>query len=156
MSKPRAHPYTYLTQKHRKACMSLWQKLLIKENCSSSLVLRYSEKFLWSVPITLPMQTTKYVFTGRLKLINVYCMRSETYVAFDDINGFNQSVGTKFCLLSIEGALLVKADPGKRRYRGLLSYTGSKGESYFIQTGEYRLTSLTAEERHCNGRWTDV
>lgn len=39
--------------------------------------------------------------TRKFKMIGVYSMLSESYLAFGDTNAFNQCVGTKFCLLSV-------------------------------------------------------
>lgn len=51
--------------------------------------------------LTSCMQTAKYICKRKLKMISVYCMLSETYLVFADVNAFNQCVATKFCLLSV-------------------------------------------------------
>lgn len=41
-----------------------------------------------------------YFLKGSPKL-SIYCMLSESYLAFADINASSQGVGAKFCLLSV-------------------------------------------------------
>lgn len=52
--------------------MSLWQKVLIKENCSDNSMLGYFERFVWSMLLTLCTQTTKYIF--KKKVQNDQCL----------------------------------------------------------------------------------
>lgn len=79
MSKTTAHSYVYITQKHQKACMSLWQKLSIKEKCSNNLMQGYFGRFVWRLLLTQCKQTRKCIFKRKFKMISVYCTCSETY-----------------------------------------------------------------------------
>lgn len=57
------------SQRSVKVCVLLWQKLLIKGNCSDNLMPCYFESFVWSVLWMLCMQTTRYIFKTKFKII---------------------------------------------------------------------------------------